>query len=528
MAHKKKELIKYILSTVLLSAAAGIIVGIAIVLFKFCAGHAVHTSVKIYGLFAEKPLLILPAIAALAVFALGFTLLYKAVPSSRGGGIPTSVGMLRGLLSFKWLINTVAVFFASLVTFIIGVPLGTEGPSVQIGTALGKGVSLGFAKRKPALNRYIMTGGASAGFTVATGSPIAGLLFAIEEGHQRISPLILLSSAMSVVAAKAVSDILSPMLGVSPVLFELHPLKALSVKEFWMPVVIAIVSGLAAVAFLKYYNVLNRLWTKKLKKIPPFVKILSVFLLTLVLGLVSTSFISTGHSLSDVLLETPPALYMLVLCFVIRATVMILASSSGITGGMFLPILALGAVVSSFAASIFVMLGASHETYTLAVALGITASIAGMMKMPVTAMVFAIEALSLSNNILPVMLTVAITYLITEIFGVVSITEKVLEGQLHHLHGDKEASVYGSFVTVKEGAFAAGKMVRDILWPCDLLILSIKRESDGTTHTTDLSETVVKAGDLLYVRYPTYDINATHKELSALIGEQEYIVEKIK
>lgn len=530
MPHKnrKKELAGHILPAVALSVVSGAVTGTVIVMFKFCAGHAVRASAAAYDMLAKNPIMIIAAVAALAVAALGFTLLYRVVPSARGGGIPTSVGILRGMLSFKWLTNAVSVFFASLATFLIGVPLGTEGPSVQIGTALGKGVSLGCAKKHKALERYIMTGGASAGFTVATGSPIAGIMFALEEAHQRISPLILLSTAAAVVSAKAVSDLLSPVFGVSTNLFEIHPQITLSAADFWIPVSVACIAGLASVLFLKYYKILNKLWTKKLSRIPAYIKILSVLLITLALGLVSDMFISTGHSLSDMLIEAPRAVHILLICLAVRSTVMILASSSGITGGMFLPILALGALVSSLMGSIFTMLGVDTAFYPLIVTLGITASVAGMMKMPVTAIVFGIEALSLSNNILPVIITASVTYLITEIFSVKSITEKVLESKLHHLHGDKKPNVYDTFVTVRNGSFAVGKQVRDILWPCDMIVLSIRYASDENTVTADLGETVIREGDVLHIRYPTFDIAATHSEISALVGEQEYIEEKIK
>ena len=526
MKHKK-NLFKYILSTVFSSALAGAIVGAAIVLFKCCAGYAVDASSAIYGFLKANPGWLAPTVAVLALTALLFTLLYRLVPNSRGGGIPTSVGILRGVIPFHWLRNTVSVFFASLVTFLIGVPLGTEGPSVQIGTALGKGVSLGFGKKYAALDRYIMTGGASAGFTVATGSPIAGIMFALEEAHQRVSPLILLSTTAAVVSAKTVSDLLSPVFGVSPSLFVAHKLAALSPKDFWIPVAVGAVSGLVSVVFLKYYKILNKFWSKKLANIPPYAKILTVFLLTLILGLLSDKFISTGHALTEELLEISTPIYFLLICLAVRASLMILATTSGITGGLFLPILALGALVASIFGNVLTLLGLSAEYYPIVIMLGIAASVSGMMKMPITAMLFAIEGLSLSENILPLIITVAISYLITEIFSVRSITEKVLENRIHHLHGEKKPHVYDTFVTVRENSFAVGRQVRDVLWPSDLIVLSVERADNHNVMADELSETVLHAGDVLHLRYPTYKHSETRDEISAIVGQQEYSEERI-
>ena len=69
-----------------------------------------------------------------------------------------------------------ALFFGSVTSFLIGVPLGNEGPSVLMGTAVGKGCTDTLAKKHPAWSRYSMTGGACAGFAVATGAPISGIL----------------------------------------------------------------------------------------------------------------------------------------------------------------------------------------------------------------------------------------------------------------------------------------------------------------------------------------------------------------
>ena len=459
--------------------------------------------------------------------ALGYTLLYRKIPNARGGGIPTSVGILRGIISFRWLGTLFSVFFASLVTFLFGVPLGTEGPSVQIGTALGRGVSRTCAKKHRALDRYIMTGGASAGFTVATGSPVAGLVFALEEAHQRISPLIFLSASAAVVAAKTVSDLLSPIFGVSPMLFEQIAIESLAAKDYYIPVAIAAAVGLLSVLFLKAYKVINSFWSKKLSKIPAYITILAILLLTVVFGFFSSTFVSTGHHLSDSLLHASLPLYILVLCFIVRALLMIIASKSGITGGMFLPILALGAVSASTVASIFMLLGLDASYYPIIIMLGMTASVAGMMKMPLTALVFGVEALSLSGNILPAVITVGVTFLITELFSVKSITEKVLESRIHQLHGDKKPHVYETFVTVREGSFAVGKQVRDVLWPSDLIVLSVKRADNHSVMADELSEAVIHAGDILHLRYPTYDLGTTHNEISAIVGKQEYSEEEI-
>nr|MBQ5811738.1 chloride channel protein [Clostridia bacterium] len=521
MLKKRRKIFNYILSTLFFSIITGLLAGTVIVIFKAAAAFVIDLSGKSYALARENPLLIFIGIGILAVIALGYTLLYRVFPNAKGGGIPNSVGILRGILPIDWFKTTVTVFFASLVTFFTGVPLGTEGPSVQIGTAIGKGVSLAGGKKRTALDRYIMTGGASAGFTVATGSPIAGLVFALEEAHQSISPLIMIAGAAAVVAAKAASNFLSPIFGVSPVLFHHIELIPVTPKDFWMPVVISLAVGFISVAFLKYYTVLHDFWKKIFSKSPVYVKILSVLVITFALGLVSSTFISTGHSLTDILLHPATPIYMIVLALIIRSSLMIIASSSGITGGMFLPIMALGALVASLLGNIFILLGMDASYYPFLVMLGITAAVSGMMKMPLTASVFAIEALSLSGHILSVLITTTLAFLVVDIFGSNSITESVLENRIHSMHKRKKPQVYEAFVTVCDGTFAVGKQARDVLWPSNMIILSVKHSDEKRANATELGEKILFADDVLHIRLSTYNINETYRELSSLIGEQK-------
>lgn len=501
---------------------SGTIVGIVIVLFKFCAMHVISWSQAGYAFLRLHPVVCLPVMVALLGVAWVFSKIFEHHPNVRGGGIPTSIGILRGMISFHWLKNAFRVFYSSLITFFIGVPLGNEGPSVQIGTALGRGITRLFARKNQAWDRYIMTGGACAGFTAATNAPISGMMFAVEEAHQRISPMILLVAIVSVTFSKISAAILSPLLGVSTDLFEAMELPVLSLSQLWLPALIGVVVGLFSSLFLKYYKALNRLWTKKLAKVPNMWKIYLIFLLTLGLGLLSMHFISTGHALIETLMTEYMPWHFLLICLLLRATVMILANSSGITGGMFLPIMALGAIISSCLGGLIMMIFPLSTTYySIIVVLGISACIAGMMKTPLTALVFALEALSAGANILPILLTVAISFLMTELFGVESINEYVLSHRLRDMHRQQEPVVIDTYVCVQENAFAVGKQVRDIFWPSNLFVLSIKRAERHDAVMDERGDKTLRAHDVLHVRFSTYAEAETKEELLAIVGEQD-------
>ncbi len=510
-----------ILPAVSFGALTGILTSLAVNLYKVCAKHVMAFSEKGYH-FLSGHLYLIPVI--LIVFLLPaflFAYIYKRIPNLRGGGIPTSIGILRGIIPFKWIRNLIGIFSMSLVSFLLGVPLGNEGPSVQMGVAIGRGSVFSFGKRFRAWDRYSMTGGACSGFAVATGAPISGVLFAVEEAHQRISPMILMIASSSVMFASITTELLAPLLGVSKTLFPAMQLPRLALKDIWIPLLVGVTVGLFAVLFLTYYRLIFGFFNKTLRRIPHGWRIFIVFSLTFAAGLCSFSFVSTGHELILHLFSGESTIIMLILLLIVRSTLTLCANSNRITGGIFLPLMAVGALVSSIVAGILERaFGLDSSYYTVILVLGIIACIAGMMKMPLTAIVFAVEALSCYDNIIYVIVVAGVAFVITEIFGAESINDRVLENLVEEINEGKSPTIIDRYVTVGNGAFAIGMHVRDIFWPNGLFVLSHKH----TLPVDQRDKRAVKAiheGDILHVRCTTFDEERTEEKLTAILGDRD-------
>ena len=172
------------------SVITGMLTGGIIFLFKLSAAYVIELSGRIYSFVRANPIYLPLLLLGAVVIAFVVAAILKFSPNTRGGGIPTTIALLRGLITFKWAKSLFMLFASAMLTYLGGVPLGNEGPSVQMGTAVGQGTVRIFAKNNQAWDRYIMTGGACSGFAVATGASVSGMLFAIEEAHQKISPRI--------------------------------------------------------------------------------------------------------------------------------------------------------------------------------------------------------------------------------------------------------------------------------------------------------------------------------------------------
>ncbi len=521
-SRSKRRLLNMMASAAFIGALTGSLTAVVVLLYKFCAVRVIEFSEIGYEQLRLSPVLIPGVLLVLLGIAFLYATIYQKYPNLRGGGIPTSIGILRGLITFQWLRSLIGIFCLSLTTFLIGVPLGNEGPAVQMGTAIGRGTVTCHSKKHRAWDRYAMTGGACAGFSVATGAPISGILFAIEDAHQRISPMILIMSATSVAFSATVTEFLAPLLGVSPTLFPTFSLPSLLLKQGWIPLIIGIAVGLFAVLFLKYYRLINHFFQKTLVKLPYGIRIFFVLSATLLLGLASTSFISTGHDLILSLMDGTIILPILLLLLLVRSTLTLSASSCSITGGMFLPVLAIGTLLAAILAEAFEFCGLNTEYHTLIILLGLTACIAGMMKTPLTAIVFAIEALGCYENILFVIIVSAVPYMITEIFGLKSINDTVLEKRIDKISEEAPTQLIDIYVIVQKDAFAIGKQVRDIFWPANTFVLSHRHSPDRTVEVDEYGGRSISAGDILHVRFATHNQNQTLYELAAIVGEQSF------
>ncbi len=517
--HSRWIYIKNILFPCLLfSSVAGVLTALLIFLFKLATNQVTAWSSIIYDFVRHDPRFLPLLIGGAAMIGLAATLLLHYAPNCRGGGIPTSIALLRGQVDFKWHKSILLLFPSAMLTYLCGIPLGTEGPCVQMGTAVGRGTVRLFARNNRAWERYIMTGGACAGFAAATGAPLTGVFFAFEEAHRRFSPMIFMAAAMSVVAATAAMTSLCGMVGISPSLFEFTPNVTLPLSYFWAPLAVGLTCGLCAVLFTKAFHGMNRLLKKHLHRLPFAVKIVVVFVATALMGFAAAALLGSGHGLIDELIEGHGVWYLLIVYFCVRAMWLIIANQVGVTGGLFVPSLAFGAILGTLCGDAFVAMGILPPHYRIVlVVVGMAAFLAASSRTPITAVTFAVEALCGLANILPIAMGVTFAYLVIETMGVEGFNEAVIDGKIAAENEGKTAVIVDVTMTVMPAAFIAGKEIRDILWPPTCTVVSVQR-AHPAAHTSG-----IVVGDVLTLHYRTYDPDETMHRLEAIVGKQAMV-----
>ena len=259
---------------------------------------------------------------------------------------------------------------------------------------------------------------------------------------------------------------------------------------------------------------------EKLTKIPTWLRIVFIFLLTGVVGLVFVDAIGGGHRIIQGILNLDFTWQVLLVMFFVRFALLIITPNSGAMGGMFVPVLTIGALVGGLLGKAFIAMGLSSEFYQTIVLITMTTFMGATMRAPLTAIVLVVE---MTNNyfssFLSTGITVMIAYLIVEALRIEPLYEKALMDSFKNAYKGKHRKVYEFSVVVEKGSFVEGRSVKDILWPYGCTIVNvIKVDDEGNkVDTTD------KAGDRVIRAGQTYTVKAfVYDELKA-IEEMEYL-----
>jgi len=511
-----------IFPSLIFGGIAGIITGAVIFFFKHLLELLSHISKNIYTFVSDNISLAPFLFLGLILLAILMGIILKYTPNAKGGGIPRSQGILRGLISFKWLKTLIGTFLASCISFFSGLPLGSEGPSVLIGTAIGGGTHE-ISKSNNAWKRYIMTGSASAGFGVATGAPLAGVIFALEETHKRFSPMILMVAFSSVLFASATSQTLTSVFGGSVVLLDIGIIETIPLKGLWLMPILGTVVGLLSCLFNFLTFIVGKLFDGKLAKIPLTVKLIFAFLLVGVAGLFFTDSVGSGHNLIIKITQSDFALQSILILLAIKIVLVIFSTNSGATGGLFFPLLAIGALIGGAMGKLFVFFGMNEVYYKTIVIIGMCAFLGSTVRAPITALVFVVEATANFNNFLLSGAAVFTAFLVAEVLNVEPLNDVVLNRILKSQDKDKISNIIELEVEIKPCSFVVGKSARDILWPPNSLVRHIVRAGRPSNE-----ERMVKSGDKkmfvgdnMLLQIQTYDKEKSIKEIEDLVGKQD-------
>ncbi|PYV52320.1 MAG: chemotaxis protein CheA [Acidobacteria bacterium] len=327
-------------------------------------------------------------------------LLYRYFPYARGSGVPQTKAALYAQEGRILLRTVLGKFFCTSATLASGIPLGREGPSVQVGAGIASvlGRRLGLSQEKV---KALIPVGAAAAIAAAFNTPLAAVLFALEEIVGDLHAPVL----GSVVLASATSwSVLRLLLGNNP-LFKVPQYQLVHPAEFAIYAVLGVTGGLVSVAFTKFLLAMRARFLRLPKKtawLQPAVGGLVVGLL----GWAVPQVLGVGYGYVGDALNGKMALELMALLVVLKLIAVTTSYASGNAGGIFGPALFIGAMlggsVGTLAHRLFPDYTASPGAYAL---VGMGTAFAGIVRAPMTSVLMIFEMTQDYAVIVPLMIS---------------------------------------------------------------------------------------------------------------------------
>lgn len=481
----------------------GMFVGTIVSIYNYLANIIAKYSHQIYSFLGENLVYIPIALLILVGLAILMSLIQKISPESVGSGIPQVKAALKGFFILKWLRDLFASFFSSMISFFVGLSMGSEGPSILIGASASNGMSkmLGI---NPYWDRYMIRGGASAGIATAFNAPMTGIVYGLEESHDYFSPLILIATLCSVLASILVARLINSALGIHSLIFEIGATYKFTVSNFYFPVLLGVFIGIAGIIFNKLI-----LATKSISeriKLPSWIRLVILFL---IIGIANIFFIEGAGSGHHLILAIGNMKYnweMLLILLVVKTVFTILCFSSGATGGLFLPILALGATLGALSANLFEVMGMSPQAYNTIVICAMAAFLGAFARTPLTAVFAVLETTRFEVGFFTPIVTVVIAFMIIQVSQTESFYDFLRDKYIAKSHEKKEKEQITLNLQLEKKSFVANKIIKDILWPPNTFVLHIIRNGEEIPVK---GHTILEVGDNLVIQTTTFSPNET-------------------
>lgn len=556
----KNNVYRNALELVAIGGVTGIFVGAVVSIYNVFASKGEEISHEFYSFVRANPAFIPLLFLTLVLGAFFLTVFTFLAPEVKGCGIPQAEGASRGVIRLHWFRDAAAMFAASLVGIFMGLSVGNEGPSVQIGASVGDGVARGL-RRNEMIRRYQVTGGACAGLAVASNAPLTGMAFAFEEAHKRFTPEVFICAFSSVIFGMFTREAVFSVLKIqSQSAFGSYVFAELPLRYYPYVALSALVCGLLGVVFYKavffvrkrYRNFRFIAKTKakttvktttetttettaeitlgnesKTKKITDFLKILSAVLAGGVLSFLVTGAMGGGHelieslgALNDGTIEfgtviPMPLVVTLLIIFAFKLVATCLNLGAGIPCGIFLPIISMGACLGGVLNVAWQALGMETIYADLMIMICMATFFTTVVKAPITGIIMVCEFTWSFAPLLPLILGVSIGYVIGDISRTNGIYDEILE-EYEEETGVREREQRVKFtVRVCANSVADKREIRDVLWPSGARVTEISRA--GNALLPD-GGTILKSGDELTVVCRTLNPDKAKEELLHLTG----------
>ncbi len=371
---------------------AGVVAGAVASLYRFCIEEATDAALAAYSFIGRHPLAVLAWITAASLASVLVWLLLRWEPSASGSGIPQVKGFLIGRMGMRPLPVVFTRFLGGTGGAVFGLSLGREGPSIHIGAAVARLLARPLRATDEERD-YLVTSGASAGLAAAFNAPVSGMLFGIEGLHRSFSPLVIVSASTGALTAGTVSTL---AFGPHPIL-QFGAVGELSLSGLWMVLPLGILTGIMGA-------LVNRilLASQSLARLPGPTGIAVSLAAVLPAGMVLPQVLGGGESLIGCAEQAAMGIGLVALLLLVKIVLTAISFGSGIPGGIFMPILAIGTLTGTGYALVIHAWGAPSGEQKILALCGMAGLLAASVRTPLTSILLTAEMNGSLTHLLPV------------------------------------------------------------------------------------------------------------------------------
>ena len=474
----------------------GVLTGLVVVAFRLLLEEAVGWRHGVLArLRSAGPMDYALWIGLLVVVGILLGLSARYFPLIRGSGIPQVKGLMTKQLGIKWFPEILLKFGGGIAALGMGMSLGREGPSVQLGAFVGEGV-LRLSKRPDAERKFLVSSGAAAGLAAAFNAPLAGVIFVLEELHKTLSPLML----MCVMGASLSADLVAGRyFGLKPI-FDFHAVEALPHRYFPYILVLGILVALSGDVFKRLLYASQDLYVKS--GFPRFLHPVLPLLVSFFIGVWFFEITGGGHEMIESLVDTEASLRYLSLLLVMKVLLTVFCYGSSTPGGIFLPLLLMGALIGRIFGGFLLMQGLIGPEHLLNfMVLGMAAQFTSIVRAPVTGSILVLEMCGNLNHLSGLVGICMVSYVMADFLRSRPVYDVLLQRMITRnpalAHGEARKVILE--IPVCPGSFLDRRLVQDVPWPAEALLVSIRR---GEEEHIAKGHAEIILGDTLLVLVP--------------------------
>lgn len=472
----------------------GLLTGLVISVFRLTIQGGLSQVRRAFAFFHQQPAWLLAWVAVVIPVALILGKMTQNHPDIKGSGIPQVEGQLTGHFDEAWWPVLWRKFVGGIVAIGSGLYLGREGPSIQLGATIGQGVAEHKGHKPTVIERRVgIASGAAAGLSAAFNAPIASAMFILEEVYHNFSPLVWLAVFISSITSNFVS---MQFFGLRPDLDVPHE-ALFPIGQYWHLIFLGIYLGLLG---RLYQVVVLRLgtWSRKVRWLKPEWYPVVPFLLVIPIAWFWPLTLGGGNDLIVALTSLPTSISLFLFLFALRFCFSMISYGSELPGGIFLPILALGAVLGGLYCVVMIRLGWLPARYLPNyVIYAMAGYFACISKAPFTAILLITEMVGSMAHLMPLAVVAVVAYLVVDFLNGAPVYTAMFEGFIKKQPQPAFEGLTQMTTTIFAGAALDGMAIKDFPWPKRSLLLAVYR---GEEQIVPHGSTRLQVGDTLVIQ----------------------------